>query len=304
MEDILDDEEDFWPAALDCGRFEGVLYGIPYECQIQTLICSKEMTESDSIWTVDEMVDVVSKSEAKAMARGNSGASIVYLCGLKDKSNTAYIDWEKGVSHLTEAPFQKLLQFAKEYRDDGSISMEDNNYVTALQSAGLDTFSRMLYYKENRYGDETAFVGFPSTEGGVHYILSTNFYMNSASKKREGVKEFINYLLSEEMLKEYLEYSPTGIVTTFHLPALPIRLSTLEYSIKLLLDDSTSGFTEEDAETARQILAHARPLEDDTKAIFSIIAEELSMYFAGNVSLEEVAKVMDNRVQLYLNEKK
>ena len=105
-------------------------------------------------------------------------------------------------------------------------------------------------------------------------------------------------------MKEYAEYTPVMPVETFHAPYLPVRLSALEYSITLLLNNSTSGFTEEDAQAARRLLENARPMVDDTEEVLDIIADEVRSYFNGDMTLEEAAKIMDNRVQLYLNEKK
>ena len=46
----------------------------------------------------------------------------------------------------------------------------------------------------------------------------------------------------------------------------------------------------------------AKPLADDK--LRAILEEELDAFFAGGKSAEDVAKVIDNRVQLYLNERK
>ena len=300
MEGILEDEEAFWPAALDCGRIDGVLYGIPYECQLDTLYCPREMVSDYSSWTVENMMDMVTKSDAEKVASHCDGLRIVLLCGIMDKSNKNYIDWEKGVSHLTEAPFLNFLKFVKEYRDDDFVKV--SKY--AMNMEAIDTFSRMQSCKKYYKGSDIVFVGYPSAEGGVHYIMCTNLYMNSASENQEGIKTFINYLLSEECMKEYAEYTPVMPVETFHAPYLPVRLSALEYSITLLLNNSTSGFTEEDAQAARRLLENARPMVDDTEEVLDIIADEVRSYFNGDMTLEEAAKIMDNRVQLYLNEKK
>lgn len=48
---------------------------------------------------------------------------------------------------------------------------------------------------------------------------------------------------------------------------------------------------------------HAKPDDANVYAVYRIIMEELNPYFDGSVSAQEVAERLQNRVQLYLNER-
>ena len=49
-------------------------------------------------------------------------------------------------------------------------------------------------------------------------------------------------------------------------------------------------------------LSFARPLSKESEEIYSIISEEAAPYFAGQKSAEEVAKIIQSRIQIYVSE--
>ena len=69
------------------------------------------------------------------------------------------------------------------------------------------------------------------------------------------------------------------------------------------IDYETAPITEKQAEVFCYLLEHAYPYKYKT-AISEIVYAELPAYFCGEKSAEEVAKILDNRIQLYLDEQK
>ena len=65
-----------------------------------------------------------------------------------------------------------------------------------------------------------------------------------------------------------------------------------------------ADISEEKQAEYRQAVEDARPLPLRTRPILTIIQEEAENYFNGSKSAEEVSKIVNNRVQLYLNERK
>lgn len=56
----------------------------------------------------------------------------------------------------------------------------------------------------------------------------------------------------------------------------------------------------EDSVSSRQLHRH----EDYDSAIYAIIDEEAQAYFAGSRSLDDTVTIIQNRVQLYIDEKR
>ena len=60
--------------------------------------------------------------------------------------------------------------------------------------------------------------------------------------------------------------------------------------------------TQEEIDGIRHLIEIARPLSGESEEICSIIGEEAAPYFAGQKSAEEVAKIIQSRLQIYVSE--
>lgn len=317
LEGIVEDSSLFLEAAMECGRFNGVTYGIPYGCSIKFPVFSEEIAGNRQSWTVEEMMQVIGESDAGILfwyfSEPNAMA-IVTEYGLYDNDNTDYIDWKKGESHLAEEPFIRLLEFAGEYGDTGEYGTEE---ALAMLRSGRIAGAEislwklgMLDYAENFFPGRTSYIGYPncSGEGGV-YVRSQCIYVNRATEHMEGITEFFRFLLSEEAQRL--------CAADGECYQLPVRLSTISYlaeqeqakaekpeeygtgSLSWLED----GLDEGQLETLQELLDRARPYKFYAMEIEDILYEELKPYFQGTRSVEETVTILDNRVQLYLDER-
>ena len=327
LEGVLEDEDAYWQAALDSGRIQGKLYGIPYDCSSLILTTySKSFAGDRQSWTLPELMEAVRSSDAEVLQNDFSGLAIVLFYGLRDNDNKTFIDWENGKSHLTEEPFLDLLGFAREYADNGqhtwendAVAVKEGKMIAVNPTIGgglynFDYLSRL----ENTFSGEPAHLGYPRSEGNGIYVDPRLFCLNAQSDKREGAEVFLRYLLSEETQRRLVEFSvddfpPVVGEAGVEMPKLAVRLSALERSIELGLEKGPDslvsnywhdGLTEEQAQWLRFLIENARPGIFYVKEIEDIIYEELEPYFQGQRTAEEAAKILDNRVQLYLDERK
>ena len=78
-----------------------------------------------------------------------------------------------------------------------------------------------------------------------------------------------------------------------------------EYLVKYYFSSNiyTTVISQEDTpDKIRYMAAHLSLNQNDMGEIGSIISEELQAYFTGDKTVEETAKIIQNRVQLYLDE--
>ena len=61
-------------------------------------------------------------------------------------------------------------------------------------------------------------------------------------------------------------------------------------------------YTDEQLDAFRILIENAKPISRDVDQIRGIVYEELEPYFNGNVSAEQAAEKLDNRIQLFLDE--
>lgn len=321
MEGIVEDPSPFLEAALENGRVEEVIYGIPYSCTLDCLVFSQKVAGTCYSWTVEEMMQAVRNSKAESLYWYYSqynAYSIVLECGLYDNDNTAYIDWENGESHLKERPFMDLLEFAKEYADRGDYAASE--VLSKLQGgeiAGLGLHlwrPGLLDYADTCFAGRASYVGYPTSTGkkGV-YVRADCLYVNQATDKLEGIREFMRFMLTEEAQKLCMADGDSFI--------LPVRLSTIfdlveqerkkadEAVEPRIFEDGyiiwqEDGLSQEQFETLEELLEQAQPYKFYAMELGSILEEELEPYFGGDRSLEKTVEILDNRVQVYLDERR
>lgn len=316
VDDVPEEGEQYLQAALEGGMLGGNLYGIPYYCSLQYAVYSKSFAGNRTSWTMPELMEAVRKSDAKVLHGSLSGFYIVRDYGLSDDGNTAYIDWEKGESHLDEKPFIELLEFAREYSDDRDSNTLNMSMLASGELIAIDSYSdelvRNMNYLNDCFGGEPALLGYPRTEGNGIYAYTQNLYLNHSAQCKEGAKEFLKFLISAEEQRRLVTKASARDSRDMSTPFLPVNMEAVDSFIATCIgmwagDDSSesdSVITDEDIETFRWLLEQAHPARSRAYAIIDIIWEELEPYFAGDISAEEAARKLDNRVQLYLDERK
>lgn len=330
LDDVITDESVYLQAALEGCRIDGKLYGIPYDCTLNFAVYPEAFTEGRSSWSMAEMMEAVEASGVKILQPGCSGMSIVMDYALRDNSDTTYIDWEKGESHLTEKPFLELLAFAKKYSDLQNQRQETGRLIAEGEAfAVVETMRETcrMNYLYACFQDSPALLGYPRTEGNGIYVTCRELYVNVNSTCKEGTKEFLQYLISEEAQSKYVLYSMEeelsnagvqlfGYNADFpvHLEAFRVlldktqELDTGEFSVYSTRQDYDvrylpAPYTEEQEQWFYFLLENAQPAKFYVSALSGMVSEELAPYFAGDITAEEAAEKLDNRVQLYLNER-
>lgn len=310
LDGIIEDESQYLAAAFEGGRYNGILYGMPYDFMMHFAAYSEDFANGRTAWTLPELMEAVKASEAEILQYGCSGLDIVLQYGLYDNDNTAYIDWEKGESHLAEKPFLELLEFAYQYQDlKGSARAETENEM--LQSGKAVAAYSYFYGENSLYALDTAFagkaalLGYPRSEGAGIYAQSRYLYVNSASSCMEGIAEFFRFLLSENEQSRNLGDKPmTGLGITYIISYLPVNLNSFRQLTKYWQGGESGGITEKQVEQVNFLLENARPNNWHVQEIKSILSEELAPYFAGDKTAEQAAEILNNRVQIYLDERK
>ena len=318
LTDIFDDGDGLWTAAVECGKIDGVTYGIPYAGQLFFTTYSEKLTSGRESWTIREFMQAVEASDAEILQYGLSGADIVFYYGLLDNDNAELIDWENGESHLTEDLFLEILAFASRYADRGQISQEDvgealrEGRIAAVGSVCLELSE--LNYREACFEGEPANIGFPRSEGNGIYVTPNMLYVNAGSEVKDGAYEFLRFLVSEEGQRRYVERSRAGDSASL----MPVRLEILEEMTAQEMrktGETTArsatgvlfvkdGFTQAQKERFDWLMERAEPGDWYAAEIMSIVYEELEPYFAGQRTAAEATANLDNRVQLYMDERK
>lgn len=305
-----------FPGVIQAGTLDGKLVSIPPEIAFSTVITSNEVWAEED-WTIADVV-------ASAQAREDwavpfflnvwpaDAPSIFYGILATDWNHTPYMDLAQGISYFNEQEFIDSLRICQKYGRTGSSY--DNDTIINMLHAG-DSIAQLRYIYDGLIGysaimnqcrDKCHMVGFPTEEGSVNYLFSDGFLVvNANTEHPEAVSELLSYLFSYE--------------SQFEVNYCSVRRDVIADSI--LIDDfdntayvkrTAGGYhrqpidTKEDGSTyLPEFLAFCEscvPKPYRPTAITEIIGEEVSYFYSGSKSAEDVAELIHRRVQLYFEE--
>ncbi len=324
------EEEDMLPNVWQCGKVGTDLYAVPYTYSIQTLITTKEMAGGRTGWTVEELVECVRKSGVEQFCSSFEGDTLFWhLCG-GDGIDTDIMDWENKTCHFDSMQAKELLEFAGKYSGETDYVMSD---IKLLEGESFVTWGLMIMPQDFssricKYQDSQVYIGYPTVDGGSGHILDPDMVaVNSVTEHKDGAAAFVQYLVSEEW-QEYMAESVCGFKTEMKFPVRRQALEHLygyllnvppeegekedenavyyEYTESVIIGDyefPTLPFTEENVGQMRTVIETASSRRAGSLTILDIITEETEGFFAGNKSADEVLSVLQNRIQLYLDER-
>lgn len=264
--------------------------------------------------SLQDFVGLVEKSGAEIVQENVSGTGIILNYVLADEKNTAYIDWKNGKCDLSSPDFLKILEFAKKYADTGRAEKDAFAYMTFMGFDELRRVKEIFSY----FGGKASLIGYPKENGNGIYVSTDSIYLRAGSEAAEGAKEFLRFLISEEEQEKYASYNfaqsqDDGMSTTMLAKegAFPVVKSAYEGMIRAAEERDADNvrylgelpYTEDMVEQIYYIIDHAEPRNAYINQLEGMVEEELEPYFAGDISAEEAAEKLQNRVQLYLNER-
>ena len=317
-------ESDLLPAVRSAGYVEGKYVFMFPRFNVTGYLVAQGTTHEGG-WTPEEYVSLGEIYPDSRMGYAAEPVSILRNILLTDSES--FINWQDMECYFDDDRFISLLERTVrigetensitplEYRKNAYQWLHDKELLT--DTFRISSASEYIDYRY-AYGDFAEFAGHPNQSGKLYYRMEPCeiLGMNSASKVKDGVWAFMEYLLSREnqnqipssipIHKESFEtwLSPEEIVsrTERNKKSQPgnyiyMNLFSFEKSEKL------PEMTDTDKEFLRNMVANL--YWNDTvngKDISNIIFEEAGAFFAGDKTAKEAAEIIQNRVALLLNE--
>lgn len=254
---------------------------------------------------------------------------LYYLLSLRAES---YVDWETGECSFDGESFRSLLEFCGsfpaqlEVTDWDELNEERRRRFSQgrqlLELAWIDDFTSIPSYNERfeaALGSPCVFVGFPVEDGSVGSyfgVSGTRFAMNAASGNKEAAWAFIR----ETFLPKYeggldrkrREYVEAVRGRSSH--GLPVNQADFETRQKSALKgwEAAEGssaselapMTQEEMDRFMEFYNSIRRTNLSDNTIFDLVMEQSRPYFAGDLTLDETVERIQNRVTLYVNERR
>jgi len=333
---------DFFPNVLNAMESpDGCLYRLSTDFDIDTVIGNKETIGYIENWTPAELIKLIEDSAHLSHPFGSrvTGGRILYdiLSFFIDWDNyavdfnddsvtdilnvTKLLPVEPDMTRFFESPFLYIL------RNEQVL-----NYVWFRNFSDFQGYSEVL-------GDNFYIIGNPTPKGGVSYIRMTDSLgINSATEHADGAWEFLRgYLLPEVLSDEEsidrLEHSFPLRIDAFETlldfaqspPVLvlkengdiflddngePVPVPRNLFRMTERIGDDLIGsvhelysMTDETAALLRWMIESAQsPGRRISRELNDIIESDLDAFYAGSTTAEHTARVLQNRIQIYLSE--
>ena len=316
-------ETDYVKNVLEAFTIEGKLYTLVPEFKVNTIVLRDEELSAMPDWSVAALMEYYEKrEEGTILFPGETSLSVFgYLCS---GSIEEFIDWSSGLCNFEQESFVQLLKFANMFPK--SLQFDDETSLTALFREGKALLYPMIVsnvFDVSRVGTmfgerKVAYMGFPIEiyNGNVAEVANYAFSVNALSKHIEETMEFMGTTI-EDGFQEQLENLP---VSRSLLQTYIEDVKKVEYVVNIegIREPKAKGWLRFEGEEPIAIYSISKEDEnnfwsliesvekstvvDDT--IYNIILEEINGFFSGDKNKEDVIKIIQSRVGLYLAEQK
>ena len=313
-------EEDYFPFVFDMWKNGDGIYGVsPILSGLDGYTLDSSVLggtqEPDINMLVDALLAMPGRKDGQGdtvFIKGCDSQKLLNILLRGTDTLWGMVDWERKSCDFSGGLFAKILETAKRY-GDGTEKGEVSSIVQSRNFMQVYLFDdRAEREKEGKVICGMLF------DDGCHAAAVSNsaLAVNANSPVKEGVWEFIHFLLGDEPQASSGGTPASRKAYGEWVEKQKKQLSDgkeihMAYSYKLpdgsLRDMGAATYTETDItdeiiEEYTKTLEDARPYPLRTAPILDIISEEAEDYFNGSKSAEEVAGLVTNRVQTYLDE--
>ncbi len=317
--------DSFMPNVIEAFSVEGKLYQLVPYYSINTLVAKSSLVGEERGWTAKEIMDILENSPEGTQflsheTRDNMLNNCLTIAG------DQFIDWEAGTCNFETEEFEQLLEFLEMFPEEidneaftdeywmNYDSLWRENKVIA-QPLSLNYIQNYNYLEKGSFGEKITMIGYPSGNGNGSAIEpNLQFGLSAKSTNKEGAWQFLRYFLTDEYQMEKIDYGmPLSIAKLDKMLQDVQKVPTYtdeagnevespEYyyigDVEILIDP----MTEAEANELRELIFGFNTVYNYDQNLINIVKEESAAYFGGQKPAKEVAKIIQSRVQIYINE--
>ena len=325
---IEKDEElsqvEFVQNVLDAYSVDGKLYYVIPNFRVSTVIGKTSIVGDRTSWTMADMKELMSTlPEGTNMLGEMTRDSFMYT--MMDFCGADFIDVSTGKCEFDSQNFLDMMEFAKELPEELSEDYFGEDYWRNYESQYRDnrTILRNLYIGRLRdvnstingsFGEPVSYIGFPTESGMGSYVQAEDSYAISArSANIDGAWDFLRFYLTDEYQKElnwgmpiqmkyFMEAAQEATQRPYYLDE---NGNKEEYDDYFYMDGEEiklDPMSQEQVDELVNFIFSINKCYYGNSDITTIINEEMPSFFSGQKSAQEVAKIIQSRAQLFVNE--
>ena len=289
----------------------GALYELPLEFYMFVVAGKADVVGTEPGWTPDEFFEFLKQYPDADNPFGTSHWRNILSMMIHNNSET-FIDWENSKCYFDSDEFINLLDIVKiNVRETETRLLPVINIKEGRQLLSYNTLSDVSSIQKftELFGGDVNFIGFPATHGvGNAFVLDSSVSILTQSENVDACWQFIrelatynaqvdgvtmfpaNYAALQERLNNPAEYEESG--------AMIINRDAEGNQWSVTFTDATP----EESAQVRQLIESCDRVHRESREVMTIIEEEAPSYFNGDKTAEEVARIIQARVQTYVSE--
>ncbi|MCR5755255.1 MAG: extracellular solute-binding protein, partial [Acetatifactor sp.] len=330
IDDLMKNDEEisqneYLENVFEARRINGKLYHVIPSFNIMTFIGKKSILGKYENWNMESFQQALA-----SMPEGTMGMGAVtrdsFLYQMMSYGGNDFVDVSSGKCNFDSPNFINMLKYAatlpeqfdeefyddyynhyeSQYREDKTLLME--TYIYSLRDMNRNI--------KGYFGEDVSFVGFPTDDGKGSVIREdSSFVLSSKSANLDAAWDFVKYYLTEDYQKD-LQWTLPTLKSAFDKQAAdavgkPFYLdengNKIEYEDSFWINGESielPPMTEEDVKQVTDFVLSVDKHYFYNDAVTNIINEEAAAFYAGQKTAEEVAKIIQNRVQVYVDEQR
>ncbi len=311
----------------------GKLYRTASSFNIETVMGASSIVGDKPGWTLAEFNAALKQMPAgcEPFSQGTTRDSILSWCLSMEMDQL--VDWSTGVCAFDQPVFTEILKFANQFPQDmdwENMEWEDETERIAsgrqmLMVNYLNDFESYQMY-EAIFGGDATFIGFPTSEGtgNVMSFDDSGFAICARSKNKDAAWQFLRNLLTREYQEEYTWSLPTNRL------AFEKKLQdamTPEYQRdangNFILDENgekieisrgrwgwgsleveIKALTQAQADKIMELVNTTTKVQNYDEELMQMITNEAEAFFAGQKSAEDVGRLLQSKMTIYINEQR
>ena len=314
--------EDYFENILAAYDISGKLYAMPVSFTISTLVGKEKMWGNKETISIEDVKTIMADMPKDAIIMDGM-TRMEFMFFMMQGSLSKFIDWESGECNFNSDEFIEIMNLSKDFpkKSDWDIWGSENvdkfrQDKVLLYDCELSEMSE--YQLTNKLlGDEIVALGYPGANGGLIQTEGSLLAISKSSENKEIAWEFVKSMISEEAQSNYIYYS-----IPIHKGAFDKQLESAmekEYYVdengkeveisKMIygygdLEIEVFAATKEEAEIYKKIVEGATTLASYDQQIMTIVEEEMEFFWNKKKNAEEVSSIIQNRVEIYVRERK
>ncbi len=325
--------EDYFPNVLRALEVNGGLYQVTVGFNVATLIGAKSVVGDKPGWTYQDLQNALA-----TMPEGCDPLDMYTTRGdllrtLLETDLDHYVDWTKGECYFESQDFLDMLEFTARFPAEIPDDMEWENSSTRIAEGRQMLTTVYLYsvdamvWNDVQFGqDGCTYIGYPTNNGvGSYMNLSSGYAMSAGCRNKEAAWEFLRSFITEDSqrnswdgiplsLKIYQEKLEQAMTPTYQTDekgeyVLDEKGEKIEVPIGGFWMENGEqvniyAMTQEQADQLWEAVTTCDKVWEENDAIYNIVFEQAQAYYSGQKSAEEVARLIQSKVTIYVNEQR